>query len=209
VGTTAVAGDRPAPVPPDAAQAEAAGSERCQHHPARAAAARCAGCDGPLCLSCAVPVRGRVFGPECVADELGDPDLMVPPEPDRSRPGSWVAAVGAALALVGTIGPWTRTGAGDRVLGAWVPNVRWSTVAAVGAVALVLAAWRLRAHRGRPTLVIVAGTVVAVASTLAIVFPPTFQVASWGPWLGVAGGAIATVAGIAIVVVERRPSQGV
>ena len=145
-----------------------------------------------------------------MADELGDPDLMVPPEPDRSRPGSWVAVAGAVIALVGTIGPWTRTGAGNRVLGAWVPNVRWSMVAAAAAIVLAVAVWRLRGDRSRrATLVVVAGLAVTVASTLAVAFPPTFQVASWGPWLGVAGGAIAAAAGIAITVVERDPSQGV
>jgi hypothetical protein len=155
-------------------------------------------------------VRGGVFGPECVAEELGDPDLMVPPEPDRSRPGAWVAVAGAAIALVGTIAPWTRTGAGDRMFGAWVPNVRWSMVAAVAAVVLAVAAGRLRADRRRPaSLVIAAGVVVTVASALAIAFPPTFQVASWGPWLGVAGGAIAVASGIAITILERDPSQGV
>jgi hypothetical protein len=157
-----------------------------------------------------VPVRGRVFGPECVADELGDPGLMVPPEPDRSHAGAWIAIAGAVIALVGTIGPWTRTGAGDRVFGAWVPSVRWSIVAGAAAVVLAVAAWRLRAGRGRSAwLVVVAGLVVTVASTLAIAFPPTFQAASWGPWLGIAGGAIATAAGLAIIASGRDPSQGV
>ena len=50
---------------------------------------------------------------------------------------------------------------------------------------------------------------VTVASALAIAFPPTFQVASWGPWLAIAGGAIALAAGIAITIMERDPSQGV
>ena len=59
------------------------------------------------------------------------------------------------------------------------------------------------------SLVIASGLVVTVASSLAIAFPPTFQVASWGPWLGVAGSAIAVAAGIAITFLERDPSQGV
>ena len=207
--TELAAGELPEPGRVDA-QDEAAGSERCQHHPARVAVARCAGCDRPLCVSCAVPVRGRVVGPECVADELGDPELTVPPEPDGSHPAMWVAVAGAAIALVGTIGPWTRTGAGDRVFGAWVPSVRWSRVAAVAAIVLVVAVWRLGAGRDRAArLVIVAGAVVGVASALAIAFPPTFQAASWGPWLGVAGGAIAAAAGVGIAAVQRDPPQGV
>jgi hypothetical protein len=207
--TELAAGELPEPDREDAKD-EAAGSERCQHHPARAAVARCAGCDRPLCVSCAVPVRGRVFGPECVADELGEPGLTVPPEPERSHPVVWVAVAGAGIALVGTIGPWTRTGAGDRVFGAWVPNVRWSMVAAVAAIVLAVGVWRLAGGRDRAArLVIVTGSLVAVASALAIAFPPTFQAASWGPWLGVAGGAIAAAAGVGIAAFRRHPPQGV
>ena len=201
--------ERPEPARADA-QDEAAGSERCQHHPTRAAVARCAGCERPLCVSCAVPVRGRVFGPECIADELGDPDLTVPPEPDRPQPAVWVAVAGTALGLVGTIVPWTRTGAGARVFGAWVPSVRWSMVAAVAAIVLAVAVWRLAVGSGRPAWpVIVAGTIVAVASVLAIAFPPTFQAASWGPWIGVVGGATATAAGFAILALRGDPPPGV
>ena len=208
--TELAASGRPEPAPAGA-QDGAAGSERCQHHPARAAVARCGGCDRPLCVACAVPVRGHVFGPECVADELGDPDLLVPTEPDRPRPEAWVAVAGAVLALVGTIGPWTRTGAGARVLGAWVPSVRWSMAAAVSAVVLAVAVWRLAVGNGRRAAwpVIVAGTIVAVASVLAIAFPPTFQAASWGPWIGVVGGSTATAAGFATLALRRDPPQGV
>ena len=207
--TELAADDRPEPLREDA-QEEAAGSERCQHHPTRAAVARCAGCERPLCVSCAVPVRGRVFGPECIADELGDPDLTVPPEPDRPRPAVWVAVAGAVLALIGTIAPWTRTGAGARVFGAWVPSVRWSMVAAVAAIVLVVAAWRLAVGIGRATwTVIVAGTIVAVASVLAIAFPPTFQAASWGPWIGLVGGSTAAAAGFTTLALRRDPPQGV
>jgi hypothetical protein len=210
LGVTELASDeRPGSPRADAPQAEAAG-ERCQHHPARAAVARCAGCERPLCASCAVPVRGRVFGPECIAGELGDPDLTVPPEPDRPQPAVWVAVAGAVLALVGTVGPWTRTGAGARVFGAWVPSVRWSMVAAVAAVVLAVAVWRLAVGSERAAWpAIVAGTVVAVASVLAIAFPPTFQAASWGPWIGVVGGATATAAGFAILALRRDPLEGV
>ena len=45
------------------------------------------------------------------------------------------------------------------------------------------------------TIAIVGGTAVAAASALAIAFPPTFQVASWGPWVAVVGGTIAAAGG--------------
>ena len=58
---------------------------------------------------------------------------------------------------------------------------------------LLPAAWWFRSQRARAgaTLVIVGGTAIAVASVLAIAFPPTFQVASWGPWVAALGGTIA------------------
>lgn len=197
-----------------AASAETPGvvtHERCVHHPSRAAVARCSVCEEPICLPCAVPVRGRVIGPECLAEELGDPQLTVPPERVTAVPRSVAAVAGAVVAVVATIGPWTRTGAGDRLLGAWVPSVRWSMIAALASVALLLVAllFRARGTGALATLVIVGGAAVASGSALAIAFPPTFQEASWGPWLGAVGGVIAAAGGIASISAERRPRQGV
>jgi hypothetical protein len=185
--------------------------DRCRHHPGRAAVARCGTCGDPVCLSCAVPVRGRILGPGCVAEELGDPALTMPPEPDVSVPGAAWALAGALLALLATVAPWTRAGSGARLLGAWVPNVRWSTIAALGALVLVVVAWWFRASGSRAarTLVIVTGLLVVVSSALAIAFPPIFQVASWAPWAAAGGGAIAAGAAIASSARERRPTQGV
>jgi hypothetical protein len=162
-------------------------------------------------MICAVPVRGRVLGPECLAAELGDPAITTPPEPDRAARGSWVSLAGAALALLATAGPWTRTGAGDRLFGAWVPSFRWSMVAAVVAAALLPGLWWFRRSRSRSRalLAIVGGTGVAVPSALAIAFPPTFQVASWGPWVAAVGGVIAAAGGIVSLVMAARPGQGV
>jgi len=162
-------------------------------------------------MICAVPVRGRVLGPECLAAELGDPAITAPPEPDRAVAGSWAAVAGAALALLATAGPWTRTGAGDRLLGAWVPSFRWSMVAAVVAAAVLPGLWWYRRSRSPSVtmLAIVGGTGVAVTSALAIAFPPTFQVASWGPWVAAGGGAMAAAGGIVSLVMGARPGQGV
>lgn len=164
-----------------------------------------------MCLACAVPVRGRVTGPECLAAELGDPALTAPPDPEPAVAGSWGAVAGAVLALVATIGPWTRTGAGAGLLGAWVPSVRWSMVAAGAAVVLLPAAWwlRARASRSGATIVILGGAAVASGSALAIAFPPTFQAASWGPWLAALGGAVSVAGAIVSDIMERRPRQGV
>jgi hypothetical protein len=190
---------------------EATLHERCIHHPGRAAVARCSACEEPVCMMCAVPVRGRVLGPECLAAELGDPAITTSPEPDRALPGSWAAVGGAALALLATAAPWTRTGAGDRLFGAWVPSFRWSMAAAVAAAVLLPAVWWFHRYGARwgAILAIVGGTGVAAASALAIAFPPTFQVASWGPWVAAGGGATAVAGGIANVVLGARPGQGV
>ena len=208
-GSTAPDTASDSPLRPGTAGAEAAAHERCLHHPSRTAIARCSACDKPVCLACAVPVRGRVLGPECLADELGDPAISTPPEPDPAVAGSWVAFSGAVLALLATAGPWTRTGAGDRLLGAWVPSVRWSMVAAVAATALLPAAWWLRTARAGAILVAFGGMAIVVAAALSIAFPPTFQAASWGPWVAAVGGAIAVGGAVANLVAEPRPRQGV
>ena len=199
------------PSRPEGDGREAPAHERCLHHPSRTAVARCGACDEPVCLACAVPVRGRVLGPECLAAELGDPAITTPPEEERAVAGSWVAVAGAVLALLATIGPWTRTGAGDRLFGAWVPSVRWSMVAAVAATAVLPIAWWFRTHLARAgaILVILGGAAIAVASALAIAFPPTFQSASWGPWVAAIGGMTAVAGAVANIALERHPRQGV
>jgi hypothetical protein len=181
--------------------------ERCAHHGARPAIARCDVCGEPICLGCAVPVRGRVLGPGCVAAELGDPALVAPPEPDRTR--HWPAVTGAVLAVLATAAPWTRTGAGDRPFGAWVLTMRWSIVAAVAAIALLGVAWRWARRDGSGAPLLVTAAVVVLASALAVVFPPTFQAASWGPWACALGAALAAAgAGLALRA-GRRSTQGV
>jgi hypothetical protein len=152
-----------------------------------------------------------VLGPECLAAELGDPGLTTSPMSERSVAGSWVAVAGAVLAIVATVGPWTRTGAGDRLFGAWVPSVRWSMAAAVAAIALLGSAWWFRAQGSRlaAVLVILSGAAVSAAAALSIAFPPTFQAASWGPWAAAVGGAIGAAGAIVHTVLERRPTQGV
>jgi hypothetical protein len=152
-----------------------------------------------------------VLGPGCVAAELGDPALTALIEPDRPAVGTWPAVAGALLAMIGTAGPWTRTGAGDRVFGAWVPDLRWSMVAAVAAVLVIPGAWWLR-NRGLRSValtVTLLGATIAVASVLAIAFPPTFQAASWGPWVAAAGGSVTAASGISNLIAERHPTQGV
>jgi hypothetical protein len=181
--------------------------ERCAHHGARPAVARCDACGEPICLGCAVPVRGRVLGPGCVAAELGDPALVAPVEPERSF--RWPAVVCAGLAVLATAAPWTRTGAGDRPFGAWVLTMRWSIVAALASIALLGVAWRWARRERSHAPLLVAAAAVVVASALAIVFPPTFQVASWGPWACALSAALAAAAAHLATRTGSRSTQGV
>lgn len=136
---------------------------------------------------------------------------MQPPDPYRTDVGSAIAIAGALATLVATVGPWTRTGAGDRLFGAWVSDVRWSMVAAIAGVFLTPSVWAHRrdGDRASAILVIALGTAVVAASTLAIAFPPTFQAASWGPWVAICGGVLTVVGGLVDAITERHPTQGV
>jgi hypothetical protein len=49
-----------------------------------------------------------VLGPGCIAEELGDPALMEPPDPDRPMTGPAIAIAGAAAAVLATAGDTGR-----------------------------------------------------------------------------------------------------
>jgi hypothetical protein len=52
-------------------------------HPGVVAAATCERCDRPVCISCAIPVRGAVIGAECLPADFG---TAPPVEPPAVRP---------------------------------------------------------------------------------------------------------------------------
>ena len=93
------------------------GAERCATHPTRATAATCEVCGRPLCVECAVPVRGRVMGVECLSEVLGEEVAVAAPLPTwrrrgiRSRTDAGIGAFIAVTALV-TLLPWTKFGTG-------------------------------------------------------------------------------------------------
>ncbi len=161
-----------------------------------------------MCLACAIPVRGRTLGSECLATALG-PDAPVPKLAER-EPGATARTVARAafgLAVVATILPWSRFGAGSEPLGAWALGARWSMLAAVAAVAGLLLSFAGRWSR-RPGLAwdvasFVAGTAVAVGSLLAVARPPAFTSPWLGPWVAVASGIVAAVASL----VARRDAR--
>ena len=178
------------------------GAERCATHPTRATAATCEVCGRPLCVECAVPVRGRVMGVECLSEMLGEEVASAAPLPAwrrraiGSRTDAGTGAFIAFAALV-TLLPWTRFGTGSGFGGAWAFDQRWSIVAAsAGVVGLV--AWLLLGRRPAAARIvaIVSGSVVAVGSLMAILNPPPFTKPALAPWIALVTGAGAGVVGL-------------
>jgi hypothetical protein len=167
-----------------------------------------------MCLACAVPVRGRVLGAECLASALG-PDVPAHGEPVR-EPGAGARAVAGsafAVAALATVLPWSRFGPGAEAFGAWSTEPRWSVVAAVAALAgLVTTILRGRARtRGRAWEVagVAAAGLVIASSILSIARPPAFASPWLGPWVALGCGVVALVAGVIALVgaPDRRPAH--
>jgi hypothetical protein len=186
-------------------------SERCDLHPASLSVARCDGCGRPLCLACAVPVRGRVLGVECLEGALG-PGVPTDVLPTMERWTIPWATVGIAFAVAGgaTLLPWTRFGEGSHPFGALGRAAQWSVVAAVAA-ALGLAVWmtmrglRIRPHPRWAIVESVLGAAVAVGATLATLRPPPFTRPWLGPWIALPAGIVACAAALATMVRAREP----
>ena len=161
--------------------------------------ARCDGCGRPLCLVCAVPVRGRVLGSECLAAALGHnvrQDEDIPSRAPWAAPWALTGA-GFALSVLATILPWTRFGEGSGLLGAWGRTTRWSVLATVAAV-LGLGVWfALRRGAVRWSWVAVEtalGAIVVLGAVLAIVRPPPFTRPWIGPWFALGAGLLSCAA---------------
>jgi B-box zinc finger protein len=172
-------------------------AQRCRRHPGQAAIAACNRCGASLCVSCAVPVRGEVLGPECIGEVLGRDTVRQPAEAlDPGRLGL-LGGFGLLIAAAATCIPWTWFGSGATLFGAWSLDRRWSMLAAVVSV-LGLAVWfgsRLRGAELADVVAMVAGSVVAVAAVLAVLNPPPLTHASIGPWLTTVGGVMGAVTG--------------
>ena len=148
-----------------------------------------------------MPVRGKVLGAECLAEALG-PDAA-PTEPaaapthNRYRK---LAGAAFALAVLSTLLPWSHFGEGASIFGAWREAPRWSTLAALAAVAglVVWVAVRRRgpARRADASLAFLGG-VVALAALMAIIHPPYATHSSFAPWITLATGLAALVAALA------------
>ena len=176
------------------------GVERCANHPSRLTVGTCELCGRPLCVECAVPVRGRVLGTECLSEVLGDdtPTSTPPRTWRRNRsPIDRVSGAFLAVAVLITLLPWTQFGTGSGFAGAWATDPRWSMLAACGAL-LTLVAWLALERRATAvrTIAILGGAVIATGSLLAALNPPPFTKPALAPWIALAAGVVALATGI-------------
>ena len=175
-------------------------SERCDRHPGSQAVARCDGCGRPLCLSCAIPVRGQAFGTECLPGVLGVDAPTEPEVPTRARDAvpRTITTIAFGFAVLATVVPWSRFGPGSDAFGAWSRSARWSVVAAIAAVAglvLTLTQRRGRSRTARRDAIVTALAVaVVIASAMSLLFPPAFSRPWIGPWAAVAAGSVGAAA---------------
>jgi len=153
-----------------------------------------------MCLACAIPVRGRVLGAECLPDDAGPAgEEAGPPERRSGRPAA-LAGLGSLAALATTAFPWTRFGTGSGALGAWGTG-RWSLLAALASIAglLVWAVARMRSGApGRIASLVLTGAALGVVAGagLAIMNGPPFTKPALTPWLCLAAGCLALAGGV-------------
>jgi hypothetical protein len=174
----------------------------CANHAAIPAVGSCDVCRKAICLSCAVPVRGRLVCHECLGTVLDDVSIAPRPPELRGLPvrGDGLAITGFALVVVLSVFPWTHFGDDSGYLEAW--SLQWSLVAVAGsAMGLAFAVWALR----RPTDPRLAaavyagmGLVVGVASILYHQHPPGSPLASAAATsrLALVGALLALVGGL-------------
>ena len=180
---------------------------RCETHPGAPAVAACDGCGRALCIVCAVPVRGRVLGHECLPADAKSPNGDEPLRPPRPGASRIVLGSGFGVALLATALRWTRFGEAARPFGAWAWDPRWSMLAAAAALA-GSAIWVVGRRRGGRTwsvLLAGLGAAVAVGSLLSILNPPPFTKAAVWPWVSLAGGILASGAAALEAASVRRP----
>ena len=194
---------------PNGADATTATRGRCANHPGVASVAACELCGRWLCVVCAVPVRGRVIGPECLASVVEDAPPALPPAA-MGRRGDRLAIAGFALVTVLSIFPWSRFGDSSRFFGAW--TLHWSIVAVTaGVVGLVfaLSVWRRPIHQLAEAGIEagLAGT-VAAAALLHHHHPPPLTVGSAAPWLAVAGATVALAGALVKAATVLRARRG-
>ena len=170
---------------------------------------RCAACGRTACLSCAVPVRGRVLCIECATREVGIPPPSVPAEPRRVFKVAHVAAAALfAVGVLATLAPWDRFGILTTMLSAWRPENPWPLVASisvlVGAVAApaFLAPRMRRPSRYSATAYMILAIVAGTATIVELLGAPSYVIHTPAPYVILAASLAILVVGI--VMLRRR-----
>lgn len=174
--------------------ARAAG--RCETHPSRPALQACDSCGRPLCLTCAIPVRGRVLGAECLGPIIGPVQEEEAPGPRSFRSAAVVAGTGFLVAVAATLLPWSAPSYSHYTgpFGGWgFSPLAWSLLASaaalLGAMAWVLLG-RWRGFSGRGAVATAALALLSAAGAVLYLAHPPFATRPWlGPWVLLAGCA--------------------
>lgn len=116
----------------------------CASHPGAPVVGRCDRCGRPLCLRCAVPVRGQVLDLACVSAVAGEPDPAgASRAPARVRSADPLATVGFGLVLLLSVLPWSRFGSRSGLFEAWLtPWPLLAVLAAAVGLAFSVVSWR-------------------------------------------------------------------
>jgi hypothetical protein len=170
---------------------------RCATHPAAGAVGECDVCGQPLCVSCAVPVRGVMVGRECLSTVLQD----APPQEAVASPvrpvGGLLALTGFALVVAVSALPWSRFGDSSNYFGAWTPH--WSLIAPVAGVIGLTFSWFVRRRpldpRVEAAVYAFLGVVIVVAAVIQHRRPPILSEATFWPLVAVLGGTLAVLGG--------------
>ena len=154
-------------------------------------------------------MRGRILGPVCLEDELGDPPAPPPAAPAVPGRARDVADLGLVATLLATVLPWSGVGLGAGPFGAWgTADPRWASLvvlASLGGCAATATA-RVRGIRVTTRIdraVAVAAILAAGAAILAIILPPSYTSPAIGPWVAALAGAVATAGSVAAIRPER------
>jgi hypothetical protein len=174
---------------------------RCTTHPGEDAVAVCEVCARPLCIACAVPVRGSVVGQECLAEVVEDPPAASVPAGPPSR-GRVLVAVGLALTLAASILPWARYGDASGMFQAW--TMHWSLLAIVAALMGILAIGLRRRLPGNQRIQAIALVAMAALAVLGVTMhglhpPPLSERDPRGWGVALLGSSLALVGALAFL----------
>lgn len=178
-------------------------SRWCEAHPDRQAVERCAECGRTACLSCAVPVRGRVLCTECTRRVVGEPVRAAAPSRGLgSRIPDVAAAILLGTALLATLVPWDRFGTLTGMLSAWrLRPDPWPLLAALMLLLATIAAGMVLLRRWPAILRYSAvaytavGAAAAVAVVVALLRAPDFTSHTPAPYVALIGAIAAAVVG--------------